>query len=134
MEINDFYISLPSNTKTIGQKANTTSVFRVRLPREIRLSGEWEVALVEFLYSRSWDNVTNETDPDLAMENGVAFIKNGIPKKVYYSSIAAGHYDTVEALLSAVERCELTIIHTLDEQLQGVRPFVFRILILKILK
>ena len=56
----DFYITLPSNTPN-SDRRNTTSNFRVRLPEEIQLSGgEWEVALVEIQFPCSWNNVTDQ--------------------------------------------------------------------------
>ena len=49
----DFYISIPSNTLTEGgyNSENKTSDFRIKLPEEINLVGDnWEVALVELQY------------------------------------------------------------------------------------
>ena len=59
----DFYVSLPSNTSAedLANRQNTSSKFRVRLPQEIELGSDaWEVALVEFQYPRSWYNVSDE--------------------------------------------------------------------------
>ena len=51
----DFFVTLPSNTKVIG---NITSNFKVRLPEKLKLEGQWEVAMVEIMYPHSWYNVT----------------------------------------------------------------------------
>ena len=52
--MNDFYLTLPSNT--IGEN-NSTSSFSVRLPQKLNLVGKWEVALVEIQYPYSWNNI-----------------------------------------------------------------------------
>ncbi len=54
MANSDFYVTLPSNTP--GHN-NTTSKFRVDLPRQIDLVGTWYVALAEISYSYSWPNL-----------------------------------------------------------------------------
>jgi len=57
MEASDFYLTLPSNTKSDTGKANTTSDFTIRLPKTIDLPGEWVVALSEITYPYSWNNI-----------------------------------------------------------------------------
>ena len=54
-----FYLNLPSNTLTAlgATRDNSSSEFLVRLPKDIRLNGDWEVALVEIQYPYSWDNL-----------------------------------------------------------------------------
>ena len=54
---NDFYITLPSNVPSKFHE-NKTSHFFTELPQPIELNKEnWEVALVEIDYPRSWYNV-----------------------------------------------------------------------------
>ncbi|XP_031782867.1 uncharacterized protein LOC103315351 isoform X2 [Nasonia vitripennis] len=47
MDQNDFYLVLPSNSSTTYYNENATSCFTTQLSRELRLGGNWSVALVE---------------------------------------------------------------------------------------
>lgn len=91
--MNQFYITLPSNTINSG---NLTSQFRVRLAKEIRLDGNWEVALVEFSYPNSWDNITTE------IENGMQAneIKIHSEKKTTSVFLEPGNYNKVKSLVN----------------------------------
>lgn len=51
---NQFYVTLPSNT----EKNSSASNFSIRMPHRIRLEGDWEVGLAEFIYPNSWYNVS----------------------------------------------------------------------------
>ena len=55
-DANGFYITLPSNSSS-DYYANTQARFKVKLPKALDLPGQWEVGLVEFSYTQSWDNV-----------------------------------------------------------------------------
>ena len=46
------YISLPSNSKEVTE--NTTTKFRTNFDLPIRLEGEYEIAIVEAIYTQSW--------------------------------------------------------------------------------
>ena len=121
METSDFYVNLPSNTQINKEdvwRQNTTSQFRVRLPHEMRLVGEWQVALAEILYPHSWDNVTYDADDSTGSENSVIFARIAEPRKVYHSSIDAGHYDTAEGLLQALEYSKLSVARVLNAKIK----------------
>lgn len=121
MESTDFYVNLPSNTQTNANdvwRQNTTSQFRVRLPREIRLVGEWQVALAEVQYPHSWDNITYDADDSTGSENSVIFAKIDGRRKVYYSSVDAGHYDTAEGLVQAIEYSKKTVVRVLRNKIE----------------
>jgi len=47
-----FYITLPSNTQT--DVNNTQSKYTVRLPQRLRLQGDWECGLCEIIYPHNW--------------------------------------------------------------------------------
>jgi len=57
--MSDFYIVLPSSTKTGFGAAdpNTSSHYRVQLPYDIDLPGQWQVALVSITYPYTWNNI-----------------------------------------------------------------------------
>ncbi len=52
-----FYLTLPSNSSMEYFPGNTLTNFKTKLAQPIELTGEWEVALSEFQYSRSWYNL-----------------------------------------------------------------------------
>ena len=52
---NHFYVTLPSNSRSFPN--NTLDDFRVLLPRQIRLTENWEVALAEITYPHTWHNI-----------------------------------------------------------------------------
>lgn len=56
-----FYVTLPSNASKELFKSNTSSCFTVDLAKPIELSGEWVVGLCEFIYPRTWYNLSSAT-------------------------------------------------------------------------
>jgi hypothetical protein len=105
MEASNFYINLPSNTYTL-KNANTTSQFRVRLPHEVRLSGHWEVALVELQYPRSWNNIAEETSEIAGLNNNQMVM--GYGSRRIMLTIWPGYYESAEQLSSAIEEARKT--------------------------
>lgn len=91
--MNDFYLTLPSNTSP----DNTTANFSVHLPTKLDLPGKWEVALVEIQYPHSWDNIHSSGGSDNVIE--ITF-PNDAKVAVY---IPPGYYGTVEELISAIQ-------------------------------
>lgn len=57
MSENSFYLTLLSNSSTSYYTDNTTAHFLTKLPKSIKLEGEWVVGLVEFQYPCSMYNV-----------------------------------------------------------------------------
>lgn len=49
-------LTLPSNASAHLFPDNTTSCYRVKLPRTLNFVGEWEIGLTGFNYSRTWYN------------------------------------------------------------------------------
>jgi len=58
--MDNFYLTLPCSVKGITQE-NVLSDYITHLPRTIELEDKWEVALVEFHFTKSWYNLENET-------------------------------------------------------------------------
>ena len=54
--MNSFYVTLPSGVKSVYHD-NVLSDYVTHLPRTVELDGKWEVALVEFHFTKSWFNV-----------------------------------------------------------------------------
>jgi hypothetical protein len=99
MELSNFYINLPSNTRS-QKTPNHTSQFRVRLPHEIRLNGQWETALVELQYPRSWDNVSTEQSDIAGLQNNQIAMGNSTRKITL--TIWPGYYESAEQLSAAI--------------------------------
>ena len=57
METTQFYLHLPSNSSLDKFPDNTLTEYRVGLPQNITLEGEWEVALTEIQYPHSLNNI-----------------------------------------------------------------------------
>src|SRR5580698_7979 len=49
-----FYLTLPSNSSAKYYPGNTVANYLTRLQAPISLTGEWEVALAELIFPRSW--------------------------------------------------------------------------------
>ena len=91
MATSQFYVTLPSTSSSQFFPDNKLSSFTTNLHTPLRLNGDWEVALVEINYPRTWYNVSGDTC------------------KVYYTSkqdqelksvkIPPGYYETVEEIL-----------------------------------
>ena len=107
MESEEFYVNLPSNTRVTNEakQQNTTSKFRVALPREIRLDGNWEMALVEMQYPYSWDNLSakHEIYNQLEIEIRLYRKYSDTDKRQMYSiTVGPGHYTNVKDLLTEI--------------------------------
>ena len=57
MALSQFYVTLPSTSSAQYYPENKLSSYITRLNKPIRLTGEWEVSLVEMNYPRTWYNV-----------------------------------------------------------------------------
>ena len=55
--MDQFYITLPSNSSGEFYPENTISQFRTKLPRGISLPENWEVGLCELIFPANWYNV-----------------------------------------------------------------------------
>nr|DAC81379.1 TPA_asm: penton [Parasteatoda house spider adintovirus] len=90
-----FYITLPSDASMHIFPDNTMSHFSTKLPKRLELLGEWEVGLVEIIYPRMWNNIT---------EDGNSYeynLGNGVKKK---NSIPSGFYDSVNEIIDQFEK------------------------------
>ena len=108
----DFYISLPSNTVgDSSRRENSSAHFRVQLSEEIHLPFDetWEVALVELQYPFSWFNITDDAVPanqgfqELNSQNqfDVLFVDKSFGPRL---SIPPAHYKDIQAVTAAIYR------------------------------
>ena len=106
MDKTEFYVTLPSNTHA----GETTSDFRVHLPDNISLSGDWVVALSQIQYSKSWYNVTNDKDM-----NRITVCLNDLEFTPVSLDIEPNHYDTIDDLLAAITEAVVVKAQKLNE-------------------
>ena len=100
----EFYLSLPSNTNRTKEvsRENTTSDFRIQLAKDIKLAGEWEMALVEIQFPYSFDNVTN-TKEEWMSANEI-MIRNDDLSIYEQVRLTPCNYDTIASLVAAVQQ------------------------------
>ena len=54
LQHDDFYLVLPSHARSEGVHDNRPQHFKVDLPKELFLEGEWEVGVTELLYTQTF--------------------------------------------------------------------------------
>jgi hypothetical protein len=97
---NQFYLTLPSNSSMSYYPNNTTTKFSTQLPQQIILNGKWEVALVEFHYPCTFQNIP-EGDNSILIET---FDKEKNKREIYMSKLKPGIYERPEYIVSLLNR------------------------------
>lgn len=91
--MNQFYITLPSDSSSEYYPENTAARFITRLCERVCLDGEYEVGLAELMYPHSWFNF-NTGDSNISLyfrgDNPVGF------------TFESGQYRNEESLLNAI--------------------------------
>lgn len=87
-----FFLTLPSNSSLDTFPLNTVANFKVQLPETISLEGDWEVALVEMLYTRTWSTIRGGVQQTFICDPGTGGSETGL--------IDSGH-DSVPDLVKA---------------------------------
>ena len=89
MQNDDFYLVLPSHARSEGVHDNRPQHFKVDLPKELFLEGEWEVGVTELLYTHTFCEPSRFalSDSDLMWEftnrNVHDWIAVHFPKELY---------------------------------------------------
>lgn len=78
---------------------NTTTRFSTHLPQQIRLRGSWEVALVEFHYPCTFQNISEQDNKLYVYTLG----EKNIPS-IEVSVLKPGIYEKPESLISLINR------------------------------
>ena len=96
--MNDFYLTLSSNSSTDVYSENTIANFKTKLPNRIELDGQWEVGIAEMQYPHSWYNLREEDGLSkvLTLDSNGALV-------IFNARISPGYYDTIEDLLRRIE-------------------------------
>lgn len=90
-----FYVTLPSNASMSIYPTNTLANYKTCLPKAIELNGQWEVALVEFIYPKNFYNIrSGECFFDVrAAQNETALHTIRVPE---------GYYNNLEELTAEI--------------------------------
>jgi hypothetical protein len=91
-----FYLTLPSNSSMSYYPNNTTTKFSTQLPQQITLNGKWEVALVEFHYPCTFQNIPEDDCSVLIRTDDKEKGRRGI----YMSKLQPGIYERPESIVS----------------------------------
>ena len=107
MASNDFYIRLISDSSKDFFPQNVISEFTTKLAEEQTLNGQWEVALCNIFYHRTWVNIASEEDGKCALflwqtqtggKGEISYVK----RLSMEAHLAPGCYATPKALISAI--------------------------------
>src|SRR5258705_1377917 len=91
--MNEFYLTLPSNSSMNYFPDNTLAKFTTKLPAPILLQDDWEVGLAEIIYPTSFYNV-------IADKN---YFCCHVPGRVIGKAVMApGRYDDPSTLFAAL--------------------------------
>ena len=88
-----FYITLISDSSLSFFPHNKTSQFTTQLPSLVNLKGEWEMAIVDFIYPHTWFNVRKD--------NNVFGFDLG-DGKIEGRRVPPGYYGTIPDLIKGV--------------------------------
>lgn len=88
LTMDDFFITLISNSSLNYYPNNSTSNFTVQLPKKIELNDEWRVGLAEIHYNYNFFNITENNNNFIITEisHHTQFTKHGI-KTGFYSDV-----------------------------------------------
>ena len=90
-----FYLTLPSNASMDAFPDNKTTGYRVQLPQDVNLEGEWEVGLYSVTYPNTWYTVQRAPPGH--------FIYYKMPKALFSGvSFQHGHYTSMEDLIKGI--------------------------------
>lgn len=94
------------NTIEIQVDQNSAHDFEIPLSQWVSLEGEWQMALVQLIYPRSWFNIEEgkQSDDPLHIPNNYIEIKLKESDQKKYFRVIPGFYDTTEVLGRALAR------------------------------
>ncbi|ELU17619.1 hypothetical protein CAPTEDRAFT_207933 [Capitella teleta] len=103
-----FYLVLPSNSSFDFYPDNTVANYTTRLPRDIELSGEWEVGLEEIQYSHNWFSIQTSDAVVFAYSLESESSDGGENDEWHYRKLDPGYYankgEIVDAMVKELKR------------------------------
>ncbi len=126
---NQFYLTLPSNAANVrgdgtGDNRNTLAEFCVQLPQRVSVGLDYEVALCEILYPRSWYNLLVSDDRTMGLRE-LDLSKEGSKWKLAHYTIPAGYYDNVQDLIVMMNSL-ITVVRYAPNILPDLAPIQFQ--------
>jgi hypothetical protein len=133
-----FYLTLPSNSSKKFYPGNTMTKYTTRLQTALELSGDWEVALVEMMFTRTWYTIPRNsgkftfycgTCPQFKI-NSIQYDSKGAPiiveDYIAHLTVPFGYYDSIRELVNTMnttitESATTVLFPTIDEN--GERTF-----------
>lgn len=92
--MDDFYLTLPSNSSLSIFPNNKQTEYRTKLSSIRNLDGQWEVALCELRYPCSWHNISKDQ---------LWFKFRGTPDQAWVQyELPSRYYPTMQNLLAAI--------------------------------
>ena len=91
--MNEFYLTLPSNSSMGYFPDNTLAKFTTKLPTPVLLDDNWEVGLAEIIYPTAFYNVTSDTNIFTCDVPGLPIVNAVVPP---------GRYDDHASLFTAL--------------------------------
>ena len=93
--MNDFFITLPSNSSAQYYPDNQASRYRTQLAQSIQLEQQWEVAVYECRFPITWKNVLED-------HNTFTFQTTEDDETPLTISIPTGYYNTLGKLIAVI--------------------------------
>lgn len=110
-----FYLTLLSNSSIEYFPDNMTTKFSTKLPKSIKLEGEWVVGVVEFQYPCTMFTV-QEHENIVYINKNMLMPNEKYPSIVYYKKhIPATNYDNINHILKALNNMRENITFRYDE-------------------
>lgn len=108
MELENFYLILPSNSSINYFPGNTTACYSTKLVNQIHLSGEWEVGLKEITFPKTWIEGQKEKNGTITLLREHAFqLKKSTDQSLLFDDFSAA----VPSLISPNSFHFITTVH-----------------------
>ena len=102
MSNQQFYLTLPSNSSMDYFPKNTVSNYITHLPRQMRLQGEWETALVEAHYPCSLQTIAYDACIWIEYETVIARTLISLPSEMVMLKLTPGYYKDIYELIKMI--------------------------------
>lgn len=102
MNEHSFYVTLLSNSSAQYFPNNSTANFFTKLPKTVKLEGEWVVGLVEFHFPCTMLNVREHENVVYIKKNRFMAQDKSMVSVEYKSHIPATNYDKIDHVLKAL--------------------------------
>lgn len=104
MSSDSFYLTLPSNSSMAYFPNNTTANYSTKLPRSIKLEGEWMVGIVEFQYPCTMFTV-QERENIVYIQKNIK-VDDSLSLVSYKYHIPASSYESIDDVLTVMNSKE----------------------------